>query len=172
MKGFDVQEKKLAKELHNPPMRTSGLAEHTRTPLYTLSSGDLGTDASSVEKSLKKALEICAHWKAVMLIDEADVFLEARKTDSLQRNEIVSGTLHNAKLGLNFANISVGRAHELSDDDLDKLSQEKLNGRQIKNTMKTAPMLANSEGEKLQMKHLEIVLGVRKQAADYLEHAR
>jgi hypothetical protein len=64
-----------------------------RAPLYTISACDLGTSAESVEKSLKKALEICAFWKAVMLIDEADVFLEARKADSLERNEIVSGNI-------------------------------------------------------------------------------
>lgn len=67
------------------------MAERTRAPLYTLSAGDLGTNAKDVEATLQQALDICALWKAVMLIDEADVFLEARSTDNLQRNELVSG---------------------------------------------------------------------------------
>lgn len=44
----------------------------------------------TVEPRLKEALESCARWNAIMLIDEADVFLEARSTDSLERNELVS----------------------------------------------------------------------------------
>lgn len=67
------------------------MAERSRAPLYTLSPGELGIDASSVENALKKAFEMCSHWNAIMLIDEADVFLEARKTNNLARNELVSG---------------------------------------------------------------------------------
>jgi len=65
------------------------VAEKTRAPIYTLRAGELGTDLQSVKSSLKKALNMCALWKAVLLIDEADVFLEARKPGSLKRNEIV-----------------------------------------------------------------------------------
>ncbi|KAI1206536.1 uncharacterized protein F4807DRAFT_438357 [Annulohypoxylon truncatum] len=189
-------------------LTAESVAERTRAPLYTLSAGDLGTEASSVEGSLKKALDMCSLWKAVMLIDEADVFLEARKTDNLERNGLVSVFLRlleyykgilflttnrvstidaafesridlilpydeldqaaRRQVWTNLANLLIDGSHELSGADFDELSQQKLNGRQIKNTVKTALMLANSEGEKLKMEHLKIVLEVRQQAAEYL----
>ncbi|KAI1345697.1 P-loop containing nucleoside triphosphate hydrolase protein [Xylaria sp. FL0043] len=37
-----------------------------------------------------KALECCQLWDAVLLLDEADVYLEARGSNSLTRNELVS----------------------------------------------------------------------------------
>jgi hypothetical protein len=66
------------------------VAEQIQRPLYRLSAGDLGTSTTTVEEGLKQTLDRCAHWNCVLLVDEADVFLEARSTDSLQRNELVS----------------------------------------------------------------------------------
>ncbi|KAH7116161.1 hypothetical protein B0J11DRAFT_593912 [Dendryphion nanum] len=71
-------------------MWATWIAEHLRRPLYKLGAGDLGITASSVEKCLDKALKLCSHWGAVLLIDEADVFMEARSANNLQRNELVS----------------------------------------------------------------------------------
>jgi len=34
----------------------------------------------------------CALWNLILLVDEADVFLEARSKDNLDRNELVSST--------------------------------------------------------------------------------
>lgn len=61
-----------------------------RTPLYSLSAGDLGTKSQEVEKSLSNILEMNTKWKAVLLLDEADVFLEARSARDLGRNKLVS----------------------------------------------------------------------------------
>jgi hypothetical protein len=58
--------------------------------LYKLGAGDLGVTAASVEERLQEALELCSHWSAVLLIDEADVFMETRTSDNLERNELVS----------------------------------------------------------------------------------
>jgi chromatin segregation and condensation protein Rec8/ScpA/Scc1 (kleisin family) len=46
------------------------------------------TDA--VERSLKNILRMIPKWGAVLLLDEADVFMEARSATDLQRNELVS----------------------------------------------------------------------------------
>lgn len=67
------------------------VAEELKRPLYRIGAGDLGIAAESVEKSLKKAFDQCAHWNAVLLIDEADVFLERRSSKRLDQNELVSG---------------------------------------------------------------------------------
>lgn len=66
------------------------VAEKSRVPLYILSASDLGTSADKVDTGLLKALECCRLWDAVLLLDEADVFLEARDSASLSRNELVS----------------------------------------------------------------------------------
>jgi len=52
--------------------------------------GDLGTDAERVEKYLKSELFIRKTWDCVVLLDEADVFLEERTKWDLQRNALVS----------------------------------------------------------------------------------
>lgn len=71
-------------------LTAESVAEHLRRPLYKLGAGDLGTDAHKVEQNLGRALKLCAHFDAVLLIDEADVFMEARSSNNLQRNELVS----------------------------------------------------------------------------------
>jgi hypothetical protein len=66
------------------------VAERSRVPLYSVSAGELGTKPSEVEKALDRALDLCRMWDAMLLLDEADIFLGARTNDSLERNELVS----------------------------------------------------------------------------------
>ena len=61
-----------------------------RVPLYSISAAELGLDSDSVEEALGNVLEITQKWKAVLLLDESDVFLEQRTTDGLERNKLVS----------------------------------------------------------------------------------
>ncbi|KAI1323645.1 P-loop containing nucleoside triphosphate hydrolase protein [Xylariaceae sp. FL0255] len=84
--------------LSGPPrvgktLTAEAVAEKIQRPLYRLSAGDLGSTVRDVEHNLQKALNRCAHWNAVLLIDEADVNLEARSVDNLDRNELVSSFL-------------------------------------------------------------------------------
>ncbi len=58
--------------------------------MYTLSSGELGVDAAHAEKNLADALRLATSWKAIVLIDEADVFMEQRSNNDLRRNTLVS----------------------------------------------------------------------------------
>jgi hypothetical protein len=69
------------------------VADYTRRPLYTISSGDLGVDPAGVERTLLDSLEVAAHWNAIVLLDEADIFLEQRSNHDLQRNGLVSGKI-------------------------------------------------------------------------------
>ncbi len=64
-------------------------AEHTRRPLYVLEMGELGTDLKSVEESLQRIFTRAARWNAVLLFDEADVFLAKREETDLERSAIV-----------------------------------------------------------------------------------
>lgn len=64
-------------------------AEHTRRPLYVLEMGELGTNLADVEKSLQRVFARAARWNAVLLFDEADVFLAKRAEADLERSAIV-----------------------------------------------------------------------------------
>jgi hypothetical protein len=82
-------------QLSGPPgvgktLTAESVAEVMKVPLYVMSAGDLGTSASSVEGALKDILQMVPKWGAVLLLDEADVFMEARNSTDLLRNELVS----------------------------------------------------------------------------------
>lgn len=70
------------------------MADKPKTPLVALSASDLGTDPTKVDKVLANMFKCCRLWGAVLLIDEADVFLEKRDSNSLKRNELVSSESH------------------------------------------------------------------------------
>lgn len=63
-------------------------AELNKKPLYTMQVDEVGVNASSVEKNLYTILERIQKWQAVLLIDEADIFLSKRNQD-LERSAIV-----------------------------------------------------------------------------------
>lgn len=56
-----------------------------------LTSADIGTDAEFVEANLTDNFKTARSWGAVLLIDEADVFMERRGTADLERNSLVAG---------------------------------------------------------------------------------
>lgn len=64
-------------------------AQHTKRPLYILEMGELGTDLKQVEESLQRVFARAARWNAVLLFDEADVFLAKREEADLERSAIV-----------------------------------------------------------------------------------
>ena len=60
-------------------------------PLYSVSLGQLGVTPSELETKLGEVLDLCSRWDALILLDEADIFLEKRSsTGSLERNAMVS----------------------------------------------------------------------------------
>lgn len=64
-------------------------AEAVGKPLYRVHSGQLGVTAESVEANLSEILRRAARWGAILLIDEADVYIRRRDND-LQHNAIVA----------------------------------------------------------------------------------
>lgn len=80
--------------LHGRPgtgktLTAEAIAEERQKPLMVISVGELGKDASELEAKLTDILEISKLWEAVLLLDEADVFLEARSLHELHRNAMV-----------------------------------------------------------------------------------
>ncbi|KAI1868453.1 uncharacterized protein JN550_006369 [Neoarthrinium moseri] len=66
------------------------IAELAHRPLLSLTSGDLSTNSYTVEKNLEYFLQLGERFGAMVLLDEADVYLEARQASDIARNGLVS----------------------------------------------------------------------------------
>ncbi|MDI1491579.1 MAG: hypothetical protein OHK93_002788, partial [Ramalina farinacea] len=197
--------------LSGPPgvgktLTAESVADHLRTPLYTISAGDLGTDSKDIESKLSDVLEMATKWNAILLLDEADAFLAQRSSRDVQHNGVASIVLRVLECyeGILFLTTNrVGdidgvfrsrvhvtlRYEELAQDarkgiwkaflkamtatplhhvapfgfrdcDLDELAETQMNGREIRNTLKTGQLLAKHKGEALAMGHLKSVLNI------------
>lgn len=89
--------KGLAILLHGPPgvgktLTAETISLATGRPLLVVSVAEVGTKAAHAESRLNIFFAIAARWGAILLIDEADVFLEARTSSSEnpERNMLVS----------------------------------------------------------------------------------
>ncbi|KAH7134106.1 hypothetical protein EDB81DRAFT_803177 [Dactylonectria macrodidyma] len=69
------------------------IAAFTRRPLMILTPSDIGTTVADVEANLNRNFKTARSWGAVLLIDEADVFMEQRTTADLVRNGLVAAFL-------------------------------------------------------------------------------
>lgn len=187
-------------------LTAESVAENMKVPLYMMSAGDLGIKSSEVESSLTMILEMVAKWNAVLLLDECDVFLEARSAHDLERNKIVSIFLRTLEYYEGILFLTTNRVrnmdpafqsrihismeypsldksaraqvwknflksieNELSEEEMGLLADVEINGRQIKNVLKTAGLLARHKGQKLRYEHLKTVLGVEKSAPQLAE---
>jgi len=173
-------------------------SEHVERPLYVVGAGDLGTDAAKLDAALSKVFELATAWKAIVLIDEADVFLEQRSLHDLQRNAMVAVFLRHVEyyrgilflttnrvktfdeaflsrihVALHFTELSVEskiqvwkaflrKVNAFSEDEVEGITEEQIkelsarniNGRQIKNAVRTAQSLATAKGQKLTCSHV------------------
>jgi len=217
-KGFDdiVKNKGLGLilVLHGPPgvgktLTAECVAEFSKRPLYIVSSGDLGTSAATLDDKLSRILDLASTWKAVLLIDEADVFLERRSLNDMERNSLVSIFLRTLEYYSGILFMTTNRVRTFDDafksrihvplkyDDLphssrvtiwknfldkvrqtdpaaeggievdvdasgyQKLAESPLNGRQIKNVVRTAKSLAGYRGGKLDVEALLRVVEIQ-----------
>jgi SpoVK/Ycf46/Vps4 family AAA+-type ATPase len=81
--------------LHGPPgvgktLTCEAVAEHLECPLYVVRPGEISGNAESVEQQLGEIFAMAHTWRAIVLLDDADVFLEARQPGDMHRNSIVS----------------------------------------------------------------------------------
>mmetsp|Transcript_19687 Transcript_19687/g.38967 ORF Transcript_19687/g.38967 Transcript_19687/m.38967 type:complete len:537 (+) Transcript_19687:3-1613(+) len=82
--------------LYGPPglgktLTAESVADFLERPLFSISMGTLGTTADELERRLGEILHLSARWNAILLLDEADSFLESRSSNSpLERNAMVS----------------------------------------------------------------------------------
>ncbi|KAF2001125.1 ATPase [Amniculicola lignicola CBS 123094] len=202
--------------LSGPPgvgktLTAESVAEHMRAPLYMMSAGDLGINPDQVETKLTNILDMIAKWNAVLVLDECDVFLEARSAHDLERNKLISIFLRVLEYyeGILFlttnrvdnidatfqSRIHVSLAYpdltmssrrviwenflnamgvlegsaDWKGEDLDELSKVQLNGRQIKNVLKSAALLSARKKQPLGRKYVDMVLAIEKRRPEVAE---
>ena len=81
--------------LHGPPgtgktLTAECVADSFEKPLYQVTCGDIGTSANLLEERLDEIFDYAVTWGAILLLDEADVFLQERDYLHLERNALVS----------------------------------------------------------------------------------
>jgi AAA+ superfamily predicted ATPase len=174
--------------------------------------GDVGTNADEVEHYLESVLHLGKVWRCVVLLDEADVFLEERTQQDLKRNALVSvflrviecydgilvlksnrigtfdeafksrvhlivhyPTLQKDEHRRIWSNFITGLQHprvkvhitELQ-ERIEDLSEYTLNGREIRNTIQTAALLAQFRKQRLCYEHLKDVIAISEEFKQYL----
>lgn len=158
------------------------VAELLNRPLYMVGVGELGTNVHSLEENLRNILEVATTWNAVLLIDEADIFMEERSEMDVERNAMVgiflrlleyyegvlflttnraknidqaffsriSMSIHYEKLASVdrqkiWSNLSRMYGVNLTHEELIRLGDVEINGRQIKNTLRLSKALATAD---------------------------
>jgi SpoVK/Ycf46/Vps4 family AAA+-type ATPase len=82
--------------LHGPPgvgktLMAETVAKATGKPLIIVSVAEIGIKADQAESKLERLFAYAARWEAILPVDEADVFLEARSSEAgTERNALVS----------------------------------------------------------------------------------
>ncbi|OLN88257.1 Vacuolar protein sorting-associated protein 4B [Colletotrichum chlorophyti] len=81
--------------LSGPPgtgktLTAEAVADRTHRPLFYLQAEDLGINPSTLGAKIKRVFEMATEWDAVILLDEADVFMAERNPNDIARNELVS----------------------------------------------------------------------------------
>jgi len=89
-------------------------AEVVGKPLYRVHSGQLGTTAASVGASLMEILRRAMRWNAVLLLDEADVYIRRRDND-LEHNAIVAEFLRTLEYFSGLLFMTTNRTGDVDD---------------------------------------------------------
>ena len=204
--------------LHGGPgtgktLTAEGVAEIARKPLYPVTGGDVGTDPVKIEQYLEGVFYLGRRWECVVLLDEADVFLEKRSNDNMERNALVSVFLRRLEyydgililttnrvgqfdeafisriqLALPYRPLTSVQRQQIWENFLRRLqavgepmesdairqnvptlSKKDMNGRQIRNVIKTARQLARFEECPMTLEHLRRVIKVSQRFVDYMD---
>lgn len=89
-------------------------AEKNKRPLYAVQCSQLGIDVKALEKNLTKVLANASRWNAVLLIDEADVYVRERGDDIVQ-NAIVGVFLRVLEYYSGILFMTTNRAESIDD---------------------------------------------------------
>ncbi len=89
-------------------------SEIKKKPLYSVHSGQLGIAGTEIEKELKIRFERAERWGAVLLIDEADVYIRVRDNDT-NHNAIVASFLRTMEYYNGLMFMTTNRSDDIDD---------------------------------------------------------
>lgn len=175
-------------------LSAEAIAEVLQRPLYAVGIGELGVSPETLEKRLTKILHTAQRWNAVLLLDEADIFLEERSERDITRNAMVGVFLrlleyYNGVLILTtnrvqhideafFARVSLAIKFEeftveqraqvirnllslnglsVPDDAIQSYAAKNVNGRQLKNSIRIARLVAHDAQRSMSIDDVEMI---------------
>ena len=83
-------------------------------PLYRVHSGQLGTSPDQVEKKLTEILQRTERWRAILLVDESDVYIRERD-NSMEHNAIVAAFLRRLEYFSGLLFLTTNRSDDVDD---------------------------------------------------------
>lgn len=89
-------------------------AEVVGRPLYRVHSGQLGIHSEDVERNLEIILKRAQRWGAVMLLDEADVYIRRRGND-IDHNAVVASFLRTLEYFHGLLFMTTNRSNDVDD---------------------------------------------------------
>lgn len=96
-------------------------SEVVKRPLYRVHSGQLGTDPDTIEKRLAEVLLRAERWGAILLLDEADIFIRQR-SDDMDHNAIVASFLRRLEYYSGMLFMTTNRVDDVDDAILSRCS--------------------------------------------------
>jgi len=131
-------------------------------PLYVLSSGELGSDPDVIDDRLERVFRLAQTWKAVLLLDEADVFMAKRTATDLTRNAVVSIFLRQLEYYQGILILTTNRVEEIDDafrsrihfqlaySDLDAVARKAIWRGFLGNVNKTGDVAVDLDGPEIE----------------------
>lgn len=89
-------------------------AELIERPIYSVHAGTLGTDAAAIEGNLRRVFNQARRLNCVLLLDECDVFVAARK-DDIHQNAIVAEFLRTLEYYEGLMFLTTNRPNDIDD---------------------------------------------------------
>jgi SpoVK/Ycf46/Vps4 family AAA+-type ATPase len=81
----------------------------------------LNVEAGKLEVQLSKIFRVASHWNAILLLDEADVFLERRSVQDMVRNGLVSVFLRKLEYCEGIMFLTTNRVSQFDDAILSRI---------------------------------------------------
>ncbi|KAH7035766.1 P-loop containing nucleoside triphosphate hydrolase protein [Microdochium trichocladiopsis] len=107
--------------LHGPSgtgktLTVTAISEVLKCPLYTISTNEMGSSAAYLAAFLRQVFENCRSWGAILLISDADVYLENRTMRNTHRNSIVNVFLRQLSSFCGTMFLKTARVEEFDDE--------------------------------------------------------
>ncbi|KAL8988503.1 MAG: hypothetical protein Q9177_002432, partial [Variospora cf. flavescens] len=95
--------------------QNKAIAEWLHRPLLALTVAEIGTAETRIERELIRWFALAQAWNAVLLVDEADIFLERRQSRDLARNGLVSAFLRRMEYFKGLLFLTTNRVGQIDD---------------------------------------------------------